>query len=166
MPILRKDMQEGIGREIRTDGFEGKARRRFALHPQIDRRNRVPMGHHGIGEVELAIEFERPRLHGQGTGGRAGLGSLVDDADPDPELGQPERENQAGRSGADNQNVDASHFVLHSRCRARSQRAQIRSRVSFASLYCWSLQIWHSTGASIRRRMRERRALASPMGRS
>ena len=41
MLVLREDLQERIGRQVRADGLERQARRRFALHPQIDRGNLV-----------------------------------------------------------------------------------------------------------------------------
>jgi hypothetical protein len=66
-----------------------------------------------IGEVELAIEFERARVDGERTRRRAGLGSLVDDAQFHSELGQPEREDETGRPGADNQDIAARHVLLH-----------------------------------------------------
>jgi hypothetical protein len=61
--ILREDLQEGIGRQILADGREGEPRLRFALHPQIDRRNLVAMLHHEVGEVELSVEFEGTRMN-------------------------------------------------------------------------------------------------------
>ena len=87
MLVLRKDLQERIGRQVRTDALKRQARRRFALHPQIDGGNLVPMFDDGVGEAELAVEFERPRLNRQGPRGRAGLRRLVDDAHLNPELG-------------------------------------------------------------------------------
>src|ERR1700722_208914 len=112
MLVLGKDLQEGKGRQIGAALLDGDARPRLAFDPKSDGGNLVTAGTHEIGEVELAIELEGPRMHGQGAGGRAGLGGLVDDADPDPELGQPERQDQAGRSGADNQYVAAHHSFL------------------------------------------------------
>ena len=64
---------------------------------------------HGVGEVELAVEFERARLNGQGARGRAGLRRLVDDAHLDAELGEPERQDETGRAGADDQNIRIHH---------------------------------------------------------
>jgi hypothetical protein len=109
---LREDLQEGIGGQILADGREGEARRRFAPHPYIDGGNLVTMLHHKVGEVELAIEFEGTRMNRQGTRGRAGLGGFVDDAHLDTELREPERQNETGRAGADNENVTVHHALL------------------------------------------------------
>ena len=117
--VLREDLQEGIGGQILADGREGEPRRRFALHPQIDRGNLVAVLHHEVGEVELPVEFEGTRLNRQGARGRAGLRRLVDDAHLDAELGEPERQDEAGRSGTDDQNVTVHCVsVLNRRSRA------------------------------------------------
>ncbi len=63
---------------------------------------------HRVGEIELAVEFERAGLHRQGARGGARLCGLVDDAHPDAELGQPKRQHEPGRPGADDQNVDSA----------------------------------------------------------
>ena len=110
--VLREDFEKGIGGQILADGLEGKPRRRFALHPQIDRGNLVAVLHHELGEVELPVEFEGTRLNRQSTRGRAGLRRLVDDAHLDAELGQPQRQDEAGRAGADDQNVAVHHVIL------------------------------------------------------
>ena len=101
MLILREDLQEGIGGQILADGREGEPRRRFAPHPQIDCGNLVAMLHHEIGEVELPVEFEGTRMNRQRPRGHAGLRRFVDYAHLDAEPGEPERQYQAGRAGAD-----------------------------------------------------------------
>ena len=95
MLVLREDMQERIRRQVRADTLKWQARRRFALHPQIDRRNLVAEFEHGIGQIKLAVEFERPRLNRQGPGSRAGFCRFVDDTDLDSKLRQPERQDQS-----------------------------------------------------------------------
>jgi hypothetical protein len=87
--VLWEDLQEGISGQILADGREGETRRRFSLHPQVDRGNLVAMLHHEVGEVELPVEFEGTRMNREGARGRAGLRRLVDDAHPDAELGEP-----------------------------------------------------------------------------
>src|SRR6516162_9514873 len=113
MLVLREDMQERIGRQVRADTLEGQARRRFALHPQIDRRNLVAEFEHGIGQIELAVEFERPRLNRQRPRSRAGLWHLVDNADLYSKPRQPERQDQSSGTGANDQDITLLHFVLH-----------------------------------------------------
>src|SRR5262249_47670121 len=62
---------------------------------------------------ELAVEFKRARVDGERTRHRAGLGSLVDDAQLHSKLGQPEREDETGGPGADNEDIAPRHVLLH-----------------------------------------------------
>jgi len=95
-----------------ADLLERDARAPIAFDPKADSGNLVAVSEHEIGEIELTIKFEGPSMNGEGAGSRAGLGGFVDDSHLDPELGQPERQNQAGRSSADDQNVAAHHVFL------------------------------------------------------
>src|SRR5215831_5516611 len=113
MLVLRKDLQEGVGSQIRADLLERNARPGFALDPQPNGRDLVTARDNEIGKIELAIEFERARVDGERTRRRAGLGSLVDDAQLHSELGQPEREDEAGGPGADNEDIALWHVLLH-----------------------------------------------------
>jgi hypothetical protein len=78
---------------------------------------------HGVGKVELAVEFERPRLNRQGPRGGPGLCRLVKDAHHDPELGEPERQDQPSETGTNDQNLTVRHFVLYPLVRRRQQAA-------------------------------------------
>ncbi len=53
-----------------------------------------------------AVELEGARLDRECPRRRPRLGRLVDDPDPRAELGQDDREDEAGRPGADDQHVD------------------------------------------------------------
>ena len=44
--------------------------------------------------------------------GRAGLNRLVDDTHLDAELGEPERQDETGRAGADDQNITVHDVIL------------------------------------------------------
>jgi hypothetical protein len=66
--------------------------------------------HEGIGQIHLAIKFERPCLHGQGARGGCGFGILIHKADFDPLLRKPERKNHAARPGTNDQNVNLPHW--------------------------------------------------------
>src|SRR5215475_8288135 len=134
MLVLRKDVQKRMRGQIGADALERQASHRFALYPQIDRRNLVAEFEHGIGQIKLAVEFERPRLNCQGARGRSGLGRLVDDADLHPKLGKPERQDQAGWTGTNDQNVAMCHFVL----RSSASPSVGRSRLCSAVRACWS----------------------------
>src|SRR5262245_32037445 len=113
MLVLRKDLQESVGCQIRTDLRERNARPGFALDPEPDGRDLVTARDNEIGEVELAVEFERARVDGKRTRRRAGLGGLVDDAQLHSELGQPEREDETGGPGTDNEDIALRHVLLH-----------------------------------------------------
>src|SRR5689334_22876183 len=101
MLVLREDLQERIARQVRTDVLKWQTCRRLAFDPQIDRRNLVALLDHGICKIELAVKFECPCLNRQSPRGGAGPCRLVDDTHLDPELGQPERQDEARRTGTD-----------------------------------------------------------------
>src|SRR6266496_1045937 len=113
MLVLREDLQEGVGRQVRADRLERQACRRLTLDPEIHRGNPVALLDHRVGKVELAIEFERSRLNRQCARGGTGLCRFVDDAYLDSELGEPERQNEARGAPADDQDVAAHQFVLY-----------------------------------------------------
>jgi hypothetical protein len=113
--ILRKDLQERVRSQISANLLERDARFRLPFDPEPDGRDFMAMDDYEIGEIKLAIKFECSRMNSERAGGRAGLGGLVDDAYFDAELGQPERENQACRSSADDQDLAACHIFLRSR---------------------------------------------------
>src|SRR5215475_4402377 len=113
MLVLRKDLQESVGCQIRTDLRERNARPGFALDPEPNGRDLVTARDNEIGEVELAVEFERARMDGERTRGGAGLRRLVDDAQLHAEVGQPEREDETSGPGADNEDIAPRHVVLH-----------------------------------------------------
>jgi hypothetical protein len=75
-----------------------------AAGPEVGSPDATAAFDDGVVEEDLAVELERARLDGEGARRGAGAWRLVDDADFDAELGQPEGEHEAGRSGADDQN--------------------------------------------------------------
>ena len=111
MLVLREDFKKGVRGQVRANGLEGKARLRFAFHPEVDRWNFMAPRHDGAGQIELAVELERPRLNRQSALGGAGLRRLVHDAHLDAELGQPERQNKARGPRANNQNIATRHLA-------------------------------------------------------
>jgi hypothetical protein len=112
MLVLRKDHQERVRRQIAADVGEVEMGLRLAPGPKVDGRHLVAALDHAPVDVKLTIEFERARLHRKGARGRAGLLVPVDNAHPDPEPCQPQRQNQAGRAGARNQHIAAHLHVL------------------------------------------------------
>src|ERR1700677_673126 len=65
-----------------------------------------------VGEIELAVELQRSRLHCDGARSRSRRRGLVDDAEADALLCEPEREHQSRGACADDQNVAAFHRFL------------------------------------------------------
>jgi hypothetical protein len=128
MLVLGEDLEEGIGRQVRADRRERQARNRLAFHPEVDSGNLVASLHNGVGEVELSVEFEGPRLNRQGPRGGPGLGRLVDDAHLGAKLGQPERQHQTRRTSADDQYIAASHSVLRNHGLSRLAGSSLRCR--------------------------------------
>ena len=136
MLVLREDMQEGIGGQTLADRLERQARGLLAPDPEIDRRVLVAAGDDLAGQVELAVELQGAGLDRQGSRGGSGFGGLVDDAHLDPKLGQPERQHQPGRPGADDQDIASCH------------RASPRSRpCSTVSACCFAMAL--RSGASV-----------------
>src|SRR5271154_7113652 len=66
-----------------------------------------------VGEIELAIEFQRPPLARQRPRRGSRLRGLVDDPNLDALLREPEREHQPRGARADDQNLAAVHRFLH-----------------------------------------------------
>ena len=122
--VLRKNLQKRIGGKALAQGVERNARGRSPSNPQIDRRRSMPAFDDSLGEVELAIKFERAGLDRKSPGRQARRQSLVEDAHLYPELRQPERERQSGGAGADDENVNARHE--HSIGRRRSDPNVLR----------------------------------------
>jgi hypothetical protein len=103
--ILRKDQHEGKRAQPPAQVGKDDPRRMLAARPQVDRREFQAQPDDLVGEPELAIELERPRVEHQGPRGGARLGRLIDDPDADPEALQPQRQDQAGGSGPDDQDL-------------------------------------------------------------
>jgi hypothetical protein len=71
----------------------------------------VPARYYEIRETELAVKFEGACMNRKGAGDHARLGGLVDDANVDPELGQPKRKDQTRGPGAGDQDVAGRHSI-------------------------------------------------------
>ncbi|MNF73180.1 hypothetical protein D3C84_551750 [compost metagenome] len=65
MLVLGKYFQERVGRQALANPAQRQARHGFALDPEVRRRYAMPFVYHGLVEVELAIQFQCARLHGQ-----------------------------------------------------------------------------------------------------
>src|SRR5262249_1652111 len=76
-----------------------------------------------VGQADLVVELQHPRLDGQGAGGSTWLSGLVDDPHRDAEPGQPEREDETGGSGPDDQDRAVSHHSLTSSFACPAERS-------------------------------------------
>ena len=81
MFVLGEDVQKTIGRQVRDQLFERHPSFFFAGDPEPGAGNRVPLLDDGGVQVELTIEFERPRVHGECARSRTRVCRLVDDSD-------------------------------------------------------------------------------------
>jgi hypothetical protein len=107
--VLRVGQGIGEGAQSRSHMPQGYARGRGALDPEVEPRNLDAGLDDRAGKVELSIEFQGARLHGDGARGGSRLSALVDDPHVHPELGQPKRKHEAGRPGPDDQDKLAGH---------------------------------------------------------
>ncbi len=103
--ILGVDQSVGKRTEARAQPAELDVRGLLSPGPEICRGELEPRRHHLLGETELAIQLESARLQRHRARGRARLGALVDDANPDAEPGQPESEHEAGWTRADDEDL-------------------------------------------------------------
>ena len=83
----------------------------FATHPQVDGGKSQTILDDRAGKSRLPVKLQRARMHDQRARRRPGLGLLVDDAHANAEPREPQREDQAGRSGARNQHFAIGHEV-------------------------------------------------------
>src|SRR5205807_1650817 len=95
----------GKGARVRAWPAELDVRRPGASGPEIRGGELESRADHFVREAELPVELQRPRLHRERTRRAARSIGLVDDANPDPQPGQPESEHEAGGSGADDENL-------------------------------------------------------------
>src|SRR4029077_2446881 len=110
--VLRKDFQKGIAGEVAADTGKGHPRLRRAPHPQVDRRDPVSALEHGGGEIELLVQLEGARLHGERPRGRARLGARVDQPHRHTLAREPQGQHEPGGPGADDQYGAAGHAKL------------------------------------------------------
>src|SRR5262249_36417083 len=107
--VLSKDDRVGEGAEPDTSVAEARACHLRAPDPEVRDDKADPALHHGRRKADLLVELEGPRLHRERARGRAGLRGLVDDPDFHAQPRQPQGENEAGGSGADDQHGRLTH---------------------------------------------------------
>ena len=109
MFVLRKDTQIGVRGDAHADLLEVQAGLALAARPEIDPGDPMAFCHNFVGEIELAVKFECSSLNGECARGRPRLGSLVHDPHSGAELGQPQRQDEAGRAGSGYQDIASLH---------------------------------------------------------
>ena len=65
---------------------------------------------HRVGDSELAVEFEAACVNDHRARRRTCFRRLVDNAQSDAEAAEPERQDEPGRPGADDQDLPLFHF--------------------------------------------------------
>src|SRR5215472_7695224 len=137
MFILRKNDRIGIGADACAQISEGHVRPLLAGNPEIDGEGGPAALEHGAPEAELIAYFERTGLHGERPRRRSRLSRLVDDPDPHTQVSEPQGENEACRSGPDDQHVSFSvRRYPHSSCKTVQPCAEdyVRARAYSTSL--------------------------------
>src|SRR5207249_10098622 len=125
--VLRVDEPVRKGAPARAQAAEVEVRGSSASGPEICCGEHQARFDHFVGDTELAVELQRPRLNRQRTRSGPWFGRFVDDADPDAEPGEPESEHQTGRAGADDED-----FRVHTRSSevgSRTSELHARERV-------------------------------------
>ncbi|MNC63464.1 hypothetical protein D3C76_1005090 [compost metagenome] len=87
--VLREDFEEGVGCQALADAVQRQAGHGLAFYPEIGGRDPMTFVHDGVGQAQLAIQFQRARLHRQCPRGRPRCRRLVDDPYADPQFAQP-----------------------------------------------------------------------------
>ncbi|VVO38618.1 hypothetical protein PS718_05588 [Pseudomonas fluorescens] len=109
MLVLREYFDERVGRQALADAVQRQLCDRFAIDPEVCRRDLMTVAHDGLGQVQLPIQLQRSRLHRQRPGSGARCGGLVDDAHLHAQFAQPQGQHQPGGAGADDQDIAAVH---------------------------------------------------------
>ncbi|MNK99916.1 hypothetical protein D3C87_1203330 [compost metagenome] len=107
--VLRENLEKRVGRQALTDLGQGQVRHGLTLDPEVAGLYLMAVLHHGVVQPELAIQLQRPCLDGQCPGRGARGGGFVDDPHAHAQFAQPQRQDQPGRAGADDQHVAAVH---------------------------------------------------------
>ncbi|MNQ51970.1 hypothetical protein D3C85_659710 [compost metagenome] len=110
--VLRENFQERVGCQSLADLGQWQVRHGFTLDPEVGSRHPMAVLHNRVGQPELSIQFQRPRLDSQCPGRGAWGRGLVDNPHAHAQLAQPQRQDQAGRAGADDQHIASVHELI------------------------------------------------------
>lgn len=104
--VLPQDQQERKRAQIAPDIAERHTRAAAAVGPQVGSARATTRGQRRFGDAELGVDFERARLHAERPGlDRRACMAIYDHA-ADAASRQLIGQHEAGRPGADNEDVD------------------------------------------------------------
>ena len=112
MLVLRENFQKRVGCKSLADLGQWQVRHGFALDPEIGGCHPMAVLHNRVGKPELSIQFQRPRLDSQRPGRGARGRGLVDNPHAHAQFAQPQRQDQPGRAGADDQHIASVHELI------------------------------------------------------
>ncbi|RWX64036.1 hypothetical protein EN780_22010 [Mesorhizobium sp. M4B.F.Ca.ET.089.01.1.1] len=103
--VLRQREGEGVGADTAAEIRQRQPCRDASRRVQGQPLQPHACGEHVVDDADLAVELQRAGLDRERARGLAGSGGLVEDAHRHAEPGQPQRQRQAGRTGAGNQDL-------------------------------------------------------------
>ncbi|MNZ78102.1 hypothetical protein D3C78_966660 [compost metagenome] len=107
--VLREYLEKRVRCQALADPGQRQACHGLTLDPEVAGLYLMAVLHHSLVQSELAIQLQRPCLDGQRPGRGAGGGGFVDDPHAHAEFAQPQRQDQPGGAGTDDQHVAAVH---------------------------------------------------------
>jgi hypothetical protein len=107
--VLGQAERERERAQALAEVLERDPRRLLAVLAQVDGLQLDAERHGFVGEPELLVELQRPRLHDHGPRRLAGAIIFVDDAKWNAMAGQTQGQHEAGRSGADDEDLGGKH---------------------------------------------------------
>ena len=112
MVVLGKAKQEGVRAEARAEVAEIEARRLPARVEEVRHFDLYAGLDDIVGEAELAVELQRARVDDEGARGLPRSRVLVDNAERNTVTREAQREDEAGRTGAHDQDLGRGHRAL------------------------------------------------------
>ena len=110
MFVLRQAQHERVGAESGADRAQRQAGQFPARLVEMHGLDPDPQRDEFVGKAHLLVKLQRARMHGHGARGLAGAAVAVDDAKRHAMAGQPQGEHEAGRAGADDQDLGGVHL--------------------------------------------------------
>ena len=103
--VLREDERIGVRANARAHRSEHRARNPAARDPRLAAGRLRATRNSAIRQTDLTVELERAGLHGDGARRRRRRRCLVDNPDLNAQACEPQRQNQTGWAGSDNQHL-------------------------------------------------------------